>query len=54
MSKTKTYLIGMPTETREKVNRFWKKVGIGSLIAVACAASLVVGYLVGLTCFYYG
>lgn len=53
-TKTKTYLIGMPQPTREKLTRLGKNLGLTALLAVAGAACFVVGYLIGLTCFYYG
>ena len=53
-NKTKTYLIGMPEATRAKLRNFWSKFGIRLLITVACVVCFAVGYLWGMTCFYYG
>lgn len=52
--KTKTYIIGMPEATRNKLRRILHNIGVGVLITLVLAACFVVGYLIGLTHFYYG
>lgn len=57
MKKRKWYLIGDPA-IRERANAKLRKIAgnIGVTVAIILAgfACFVVGYLLGLTCFYYG